>query len=142
MPRLSRASSTASCSASTEVPGVDYTEPLSHRYTPTDRLVSALVEAMGSWGPMSAEQMAVAFLTWANERPDLDATVREAREMTDAEIVARVRRIVSGPLVREQEGIREQLEAAVAERDRLADRLLHIQNDLAGVGELIKEVVA
>jgi len=99
-----------------------------HGYTPTDRLVAALMAFLSEQGDIGGlEETAVAALRWFHERPDLEpAEEREPHTMTDAEIIARVRLLVGGrdvALEAEHAALLERYDAALAEVTRLSDVL-------------------
>jgi guanyl-specific ribonuclease Sa len=135
--------------ASKVIPGIDYTEPVNHReYQPTDRLVDALAEWMGSPDNFTdARQLAIAFLTWAHDRPDIEHVERDHAPLTDTDIIGRIRLLVGQPLVSEVEALRAriaELEAClsrtIGERDENAATLVRVQRDLDSVRELLGEI--
>lgn len=123
------------------VPAEDYTEPITERtYQPTDRLVDALVAYLSGLDldvatPMS---LALSFLTWAHERPDLEHSTRPGgRELTDAEILDRIRGLVGQPQRQEIEALRAELEQARAERDAAIDQKARYERDLDALRDLV-----
>jgi hypothetical protein len=79
----------------------DYTEPLTTRdYRPTQRLLAAATEMI--YGLMyedgvNAEDIALAFLTWAHDRPDIEHVERPLVPLTDKQILDKVRMLVGQP---------------------------------------------
>lgn len=133
------------------VPGVDYTEPDTTRYKPTERLVHALAAFLADLpdlSAMSADDLAVAFLTWANDRPDLDGIEKQPpRPLTDTEIVARIRTLVGQPLAIELDRTRdalasalERVEALTAERNEIAARMVSVERDLDAMRDLMNAI--
>lgn len=131
------------------VPAVDYTEPITERtYRPTDRLVDALTAFLVEQRfdtPLVARDLATLFLTWAHERPDLsDVESRERRDLTDAEILDRIRGLVGRPLQNEVNEARvaaaealARLAVAEAERDEAVARFQRVEADLAALRDLV-----
>ena len=124
-----------------------YTEPLTSRaYNPTARLV----EALAAWftsddrlddGMLSPTALAESALRWMHERPDLEDVERTTREpLTDAQIIERIRRLVSSPLEAEVTYLREQNERLTRERDENAAALVAVQTDLAALREMFDSV--
>ena len=132
------------------VPGGDYTEPLTTRdYEPTDRLVDALAEFLlgVDLEVATPADLARLFLTWAHDRPDLERVEREPRQMTDAEIVARVRSLVWSPLAVDLANAEdfarqsaEQADQAIAQRDAALARLAGVQRDLDALRALAEGI--
>lgn len=74
-----------------------YTEPLSSRYRPTERLLNTLAEFLAEHSWDNVDDLAMLFLTWANERPDLDHEPRPLVPLTDRQILDKVRMLVGQP---------------------------------------------
>lgn len=135
------------------VPDMSYTEPVSHHtYRPSDRLVIALTEylaeALDRREQVSAEELAVAALTWFHERPDLEDLERQpVKELTAEEIVARVRMLVGQPLAVKVQSMEERvaeleakLEQRTAERDAVTAELRRVEQDVDALDELLDTI--
>jgi hypothetical protein len=102
-----------------------YTEPLTSRYRPTERLLAAATEMI--YGLMyedgvNAEDIALAFLTWANDRPDLDHEPRPLVPLTDRQILDKVRMLVGQPdQSAEIEALRSEITILESEVHRLRE---------------------
>ena len=125
----------------------DYTEPLTSRtYNPTARLVEALAAWFSSDdrlddGMLSPTTLAESALRWMHERPDLEDVEHASREpLTDAQIIERIRRLVSSPLESEVSFLRQQNERLIRERDDNAAALVAVQTDLAALREMFDSV--
>jgi hypothetical protein len=127
----------------------EYTEPiLSRGYKPTDRLVAALAAVLAKLnGHGTDQEKAEAILTWFHERPDIEHTTRPDVPLTDADILFRIRRLVSPGSEETIERLRadaEVLEAERAEawreRDEAIAQLAKVSRDLNSLKELIEGI--
>jgi hypothetical protein len=78
----------------------EYTEPLTSRdYRPTQRLVDALADWIDTTDltALTPQDLAVLFLTWAHERPDIEHVERPLIPLTDKQILDKVRMLVGQP---------------------------------------------
>lgn len=126
---------------------VTYTEPSFHReYSPQDRLVKALSEWLeDNWTTeIPMDEVAMMFLTWAHERPDLEHIERDVLAYTDTEMVQRIRAIVGQPFSVELKEAQEQMAAMqllvdsrTAERDDASAHLVKVQRDLNAIKEML-----
>lgn len=133
------------------VPGVDYVEPMTTRdYTPTQRLLDALSEFLEGTLDLrnvTAEELALTFLTWSHDRPDLDHETREAVVLTDEQIVARIRSLVWSPVAVDLGNARDAVakaererDEAIAQRDEIAARMAKVERDLQAFRDLAGQV--
>jgi hypothetical protein len=76
---------------------LDYTEPLTSRYRPTERLLNTLAEFLAEHSWDNVDDLALLFLTWANERPDIEHEERPLVPLTDRQILDKVRMLVGQP---------------------------------------------
>jgi predicted RNA binding protein YcfA (HicA-like mRNA interferase family) len=126
---------------------VTYTEPTFHReYNPQDRLIKALTNWLEeNWtSELDMDEVAVMFLTWAHERPDLEHIERDVVAYTDEEMVQRIRAIVGQPFSVELKEAQEELAqmqelvySRTAERDEVAAHLAKVQRDLDAIKEML-----
>lgn len=100
----------------------DYTEPLTSRYRPTERLLNTLAEFLGEHSWDNVDDLALLFLTWANERPDLDHEPRPLVPLTDRQILDKVRMLVGQPdQSAEIDALRTEITTLEAEVTRLRE---------------------
>ena len=131
----------------TPATGVTPIEP-ADEYTPSDRLLNALLEALKLAGTTDLEGLAAAALKWAHDRPDLDHLERGTRPLTDSEIVNKIRALVdTGTLAKYEEEI-EALRASLTEqqatqltleveRDALVNEVRRLKEERATIAELL-----
>ena len=112
----------------------DYTEPLTSRYRPTERLLNTLAEFLAEHSWDNVDDLAMLFLTWANERPDLDHEPRPLVPLTDRQIIDKVRMLVGLP---DQTPLIEEL---TRQRDEANAHLAKVQRDLNDIRDLMGEV--
>jgi hypothetical protein len=113
---------------------LDYTEPLSSRYRPTERLLNTLAEFLAEHAWDNVDDLALLFLTWANERPDLDHEPRPLVPLTDKQMLDKIRMIVGQP------DQTETIERLTRERDEANAHLVKVERDLAGLRDLIEGI--
>jgi hypothetical protein len=101
-----------------------YTEPLSSRYTPTERLMRALMDVLIALDEdtLSAEDRARAILTWMHDRPDIEHEERPLVPLTDRQILDKVRMLVGQPdQTSEIEALRSEITVLESEVHRLRE---------------------
>jgi hypothetical protein len=114
-----------------------------HTYTPTERLVKALMEALAEAGTSDPMGLAYAALRWMHERPDLpDPETRLSAPLTPEDIIARIRLLVGGrdlaleasheALLIEAFDLRNDVRRLERECERLADVLSTLGEMAAG----------
>jgi hypothetical protein len=126
---------------------VTYTEPTYHReYNPQDRLIKALTSWLEeNWtSELDMDEVALMFLTWAHERPDLESIERDVVAYTETEMVQRIRAIVGQPFsveLKDAQGRVDELEAQLTqrttERDEANARLVKVQRDLDAIKDML-----
>lgn len=111
----------------------EYTEPLTSRYRPTERLLSTLAEFLAEHSWDNVDDLALLFLTWANERPDLDHEPRPLVPLTDKQILDKIRMLVGQP---DQSEYITRLEGDLVEARREVERL---REERAALRDLLTE---
>jgi hypothetical protein len=119
-----------------------YTEPLLQRdYKPTDRLITALAAVLEKLnGHGTPSEMAEEILRWFHDRPDIEHVSRPDVQLTDADILFRIRRLVAPTLEGDLTQARAELETVKVERDLAIAQLAKVSRDLESIKELIGEV--
>jgi hypothetical protein len=127
-------------------PDPQYTEPVSSRdYRPTQRLVDALADFIDTTdlSKVTPEELAVMFLTWAHERPDIEHEPRPLVPLTDKQTLDRIRMLVGMPdpdQTDKIESLTGELIEARRQRDEANAHLAKVQRDLNDIRELMGEV--
>lgn len=114
----------------------DYTEPLTSRYTPTDRMVATLMGVLNDILNETADmrETAIRLLTWIHERPDLEPREeRERQPLTDTDILNRIRVLVGQP------DLSNQIDALKAANDELAAEVTRLKEERAALRDLLSE---
>jgi hypothetical protein len=120
----------------------EYTEPILQRdYRPTDRLIAALAAVLAKLnGHGTDQEKAEEILRWFHERPALEPTTRPDVPLTDADILFRIRRLVSPGVQEALQSAQTDLEAVKIERDLALAQLAKVSRDLEGIKDLLGEV--
>ena len=111
----------------------DYTEPLTSRYRPTERLLTTLAGFLAEHSWDNVDDLALLFLTWANERPDLDHEPRPLVPLTDRQMIDKIRLIVGQP---DQS---EEIAALKQENLDLANEVTRLKEERAALRDLLSE---
>lgn len=120
-----------------------YTEKVTeHAYTPTQRLLDALMAVLAESDGMNRLDLATAILTWMHDRPDIEHITREPVEPEgDAAILYKIRMLVGQPDLRFEVGrLEEVLAARTRERDDANARLVEVERDLGALRDLIDTI--
>lgn len=115
----------------------EYTEPVTTRdYRPTQRLLAAATEMIYNLmyeDGMNAETLALAFLTWAHDRPDIEHTERPLVPLTDKQILDKIRMLVGQP---DQS---DEIAALREENLNLANEIVRLKEERAALRDLLME---
>lgn len=110
-----------------------YTEPLTSRYRPTERLLNTLAEFLAEHSWDNVDDLALLFLTWANERPDLDHEPRPIVPLTDRQVLDKIRLLVGQP------NLADEVDALKAENLELANEVTRLKEERAALRDLLSE---
>lgn len=127
-------------------PDPAYTEPQSTRdYRPTQRLVDALADWIDTTdlSSISPQELAVLFLTWAHERPDIEHETRPLVPLSDRQTLDRIRMLVGVPdpdQTEQIESLTGELIEARRQRDEANAHLVRVQRDLDALSDMVKGI--
>lgn len=114
----------------------DYTEPVTSRYSPTERMIGLLGEQirLALAAGVGENGLAEAILVWLHNRPDLDRQPIERAPLTDSEALDRIRVILG---MTESSAAESERDALLEENARLAAEVERLVAEKHAVAEML-----